>query len=257
MTITLKPIPSLSDNYIWLLINNTKSTAAIVDPGTSAGCEKFLEQEKIQPVAILVTHRHWDHVNGIEQLVNKYDIPVYGPATEFVPCLTTPLTENDDVRIPELELDLRVIDIGGHTAGHIGYLTDNKLFCGDTLFSAGCGRLLGGTAAQLHASLNRICQLPDDTVIYCTHEYTLDNLRFAQAVEPDNPHIQSRIDEVKALRAENLPSLPVTLEMEKRYNPFLRTSQKSIIQSVARYSGQQIENSEDCFTYLRMWKDGF
>lgn len=257
MSITIKPIPSLTDNYIWLFINTLKSTAVIVDPGTSAGCENFFEQEKIRPVAILVTHRHWDHVNGIEQLVKKYDIPVYGPATEVIPCLTTPLTENERISIPESGLDLQVMDIGGHTAGHIGYLTGNKLFCGDTLFSAGCGRLLGGTAAQLHASLNRISQLPDDTVIYCTHEYTLDNLRFAQAVEPGNPDIQSRIDEVKALRANNRPSLPVTLEMEKRYNPFLRTSKKSVMQAVAKQSGQQIKNSEDCFRYLRMWKDGF
>ena len=257
MTITVKPIPSLSDNYIWLLINQTKSTAAIVDPGTADGCEMFFQQEKIQPVAILVTHRHWDHVNGIEQLVNKYEMPVYGPASEPIPCLTTPLTDKDHIRISELELDLQVMDIGGHTAGHIGYLTENKLFCGDTLFSAGCGRLLGGTAAQLNASLNRICQLPDDTLIYCTHEYTLDNLRFAQAVEPENSDIQSRMNEVKALRASNLPSLPVTLDMEKRYNPFLRTSLDNIMQAVAQHSGQRIENSEDCFRYLRMWKDGF
>lgn len=257
MSITLKPIPSLSDNYIWLIINHSNSTAVIVDPGTSAGCENYFEKEKIRPLAILVTHRHWDHVNGIEELVKKYDIPVYGPATEFIPCLTTPLAANERISFPEIGLDLQVMDIGGHTAGHIGYLTDNKFFCGDTLFSAGCGRLLGGTAEQLHATLNRISQLPDETVIYCTHEYTLDNLRFAQAVEPDNPDIQKRIDEVKDLRANNQPSLPFTLEMEKRYNPFLRTSQQSVMQAVARHSGQQIDNSEDCFRYLRMWKDGF
>jgi len=257
MTITIKPLPSLTDNYIWLLINHSNSAAVIVDPGTAAGCEKFFDQEDVTPVAILVTHRHWDHVNGIEQLVKRYNIPVYGPASESIPCLTNPLPHDDRFSIPELKLDLQVMDIGGHTEGHIGYLTDNKLFCGDTLFSAGCGRLLGGTAAQLHASLNRISQLPDDTVIYCTHEYTLDNLRFAQAVEPDNPDIQRRIDEVKVLRANNLPSLPVTLEMEKRYNPFLRTSKKSVMQAVSRHSGFEIDNSEDCFRYLRMWKDGF
>lgn len=257
MTITLKPIPSLTDNYIWLLINYTNATAVIVDPGTSAGCEKFFQQQKIRPVAILVTHRHWDHVDGIEQLVKRYNIPVYGPATEFIPCITTLLSANERVSFPEVGLDLLVMDIGGHTAGHIGYLTDNKLFCGDTLFSAGCGRLLGGTAAQLHASLNRISQLPDETAIYCTHEYTLNNLQFAQAVEPNNPDIQRRIDEVKVLRAKDQPSLPCILGMEKRYNPFLRTDKQSVMQAVAQHSGQQIENSEDCFRYLRMWKDGF
>jgi hydroxyacylglutathione hydrolase len=149
------------------------------------------------------------------------------------------------------------MDISGHTAGHIGYLTDNKLFCGDTLFSAGCGRLFDGTAAQLHASIKRIGQLPGSTIIYCSHEYTLDNLRFAEAVEPDNPAIQSRIIEVEILRGKNLPSLPVTLEMEKRYNPFLRTDRENIMQAVAQHSGQKIDSSEDCFRYLRMWKDGF
>lgn len=257
MTMTLKPLPSLTDNYIWLFINHSNSTAVIVDPGTAAGCENFFDQEGIQPVAILVTHRHWDHVNGIEQLVQRYNIPVFGPATEPVPCLTNPLSHDDRFSIPELKLDFQILDIGGHTEGHIGYLTNNRLFCGDTLFSAGCGRLLGGTAAQLHASLNRISQLPDETAIYCAHEYTLDNLRFAQAVEPGNRDIQSRIDEVKTLRRENLPSLPSTLQMEKRYNPFLRTRQESVMQAVAEHSGQQIANSEDCFRYLRMWKDGF
>ncbi|MFV1975956.1 MAG: hydroxyacylglutathione hydrolase [Candidatus Scalindua sp.] len=257
MTILINPLPSLQDNYIWLLIDAVNSTAIIIDPGTAIGCEKFFEQHNIRPVAMLITHRHWDHVDGIEQLKQKFDIPVFGPATEFIPCLTTPLNSNDSVNIPELNLDFQIIDIGGHTAGHIGYLLDDKLFCGDTLFSAGCGRLFDGTAEQLHESLQRIKQLPEKTVIYCAHEYTLDNLRFAQAVDPDNQAIQSRIEEVKALRASNLPSLPFTLKDELRYNPFLRTEKESIMQAVAEYSGVQINNSEDCFRYLRLWKDGF
>ena len=257
MTVSVKPIPSLSDNYIWLIINDSEATVAIVDPGSSAGPISYIEKMNLQPAAILVTHHHWDHVNGIEELVNRFDIPVYGPATEYVPQLTTPLADNDNFSLPELKLGFDVMDISGHTAGHIGYLTGNKLFCGDTLFSAGCGRLFNGTAAQLHASLKRIGQLPDSTLIYCSHEYTLDNLRFAQAVEPDNSAIQSRITDVEILRGKNLPSLPVTLEMEKRYNPFLRTNRENIMQAVAQHSGQKIDNSETCFRYLRMWKDGF
>jgi hydroxyacylglutathione hydrolase len=257
MTIRLKPLPSLSDNYIWLLINDDNSTAIIIDPGSSEPCESFFAQEGIKPVAILVTHQHWDHVNGIEKLVRDYGLPVYGPSTETIPCLTTALNTNDRFTLPGFDLDFEVIDLSGHTAGHIGYLTDGMFFCGDTLFSAGCGRLLGGTAAQLHASLQRIKKLPRNLTIYCTHEYTLDNLHFAQAVEPDNEAIQVRLNQAKALREKNQPSLPFTIDQEIRYNPFLRTDKESVMNAVAQHSGQKIENSEDCFRYLRMWKDGF
>ncbi len=257
MTIQIKPLPSLTDNYIWLLIDTDSSTAIIIDPGTAISCEKFFEQQGISPVAMLITHRHWDHVDGIEQLQQKYDIPVFGPATEFIPCLTTPLNSNDSASVPELDLDFQIMDLSGHTAGHIGYLLDDKLFCGDTLFSAGCGRLFDGTAEQFHASLQRIKQLPTDTTIYCAHEYTLDNLRFAQAVEPDNEAVQSRIEEVKTLREKNLPSLPFMLKDELQYNPFLRTDKENVMQAVAHYSGVAIDNSEECFRYLRLWKDGF
>jgi len=257
MTFTLKAIPSLADNYIWLLVNDTTATAIIIDPGSSQPCEYFLDQENIRPVVILVTHRHWDHVNGIERLVQRYNIPVYGPATEYIPCQTNAVKAADRFRIEGFDIDFHVMDLSGHTAGHIGYLTEHGLFCGDTLFSAGCGRLFDGTAAQLHAAIQRIAQLPPDTTIYCAHEYTLDNLRFALAVEPDNPAIQQRFHEVKKLRENNLPSLPFTLEQEMRYNPFLRTGKENIMQAVAQHSGQDINNSEDCFRYLRMWKDGF
>jgi hydroxyacylglutathione hydrolase len=248
MTIRLKPLPSLSDNYIWLLINDENSTTIIIDPGSSEPCESFFAQEGINPVAILVTHRHWDHVNGIEKLVRDYDLPVYGPSTETIPCLTTALNTNDRFTLPGFDLDFEVIDLSGHTAGHIGYLTDGMFFCGDTLFSAGCGRLLGGTAAQLHASLQRIKKLPRNLTIYCTHEYTLDNLHFAEAVEPGNKAIQVRLNEA---------NLPFTIDQEIRYNPFLRTDKESVMKAVAQHSGQKIENSEDCFRYLRMWKDSF
>jgi hydroxyacylglutathione hydrolase len=257
MTYRLKAIPSLADNYIWLLVNDTTATAIIIDPGSSQPCKDFLDQENIRPVVILVTHRHWDHVDGIEKLVQCYNIPVYGPATEYIPCLTRAVRINDRLRFENFDIDFHVMDLSGHTAGHIGYLTDNMLFCGDTLFSAGCGRLFDGTAQQLHATLQRIKQLPEDTTIYCAHEYTLDNLRFAQAVEPENTAIQSRFEEVKALRSKNLPSLPFTLKNEMRYNPFLRTDKKNVMQAVAQHSGKDINNSEDCFKYLRMWKDGF
>ncbi len=257
MTIRIKAIPSLSDNYIWLIINNNDSTAIIIDPGSSEPCKSYFDQEDIKPVAILVTHRHWDHVNGIEKLVHDYELPVYGPSTEYIPCLTTALNVNDKFKLPEFDLDFEVIDLSGHTAGHIGYLTDGMFFCGDTLFSAGCGRLFDGTAAQLHASLQRIAKLPRNPTIYCAHEYTIDNLHFAQTVEPGNEEIQLRLNEAKTLRERNQPTLPFTIDQEIRYNPFLRTDKESIMKAVAQHSGQKIENSEDCFRYLRLWKDGF
>jgi hydroxyacylglutathione hydrolase len=256
-TIRLKPLPSLSDNYIWLLINDKNANAIIIDPGSSEPCEAFFSQENITPVAILVTHRHWDHVNGIEKLVQQYQLPVYGPSTEYIPCLTTALDVKDRFKIPHFDLSFEVIDLSGHTAGHIGYLTEDMFFCGDTLFSSGCGRLFDGTAAQLHASLQRILALPRHLTIYCTHEYTVDNLHFALAVEPENEEIQLRLNDAMALRQENQPTLPFTIDQEIRYNPFLRTDKESIMKAVAQHSGQIIANSEDCFRYLRLWKDGF
>lgn len=257
MTIRIKALPAFSDNYLWLLVNEQQATAAIVDPGSSAVCESFLEQENLELTAILITHHHWDHVGGIAQLTKHRQIPVFGPAAENIDGVNRPLAGGDHVKLPALGIEFEVLDLGGHTAGHIGYLADKVLFCGDTLFSAGCGRLFDGTAAQLHDSLARIQRLPGDTLIYCAHEYTLDNLKFAQAVEPDNPAILQRITEVSALRADKLPSLPVSLAMEQQYNPFLRTDQENIMQAVTAHSGQHIENSADCFKYLRMWKDGF
>ena len=257
MTIRLMALPAFSDNYIWLLINDKAATATIIDPGTAAVCESFLEQEKLDLVAILITHHHWDHIGGIGKLTKQRDIPVFGPSAEHISGANRALTGGDHFSLPEMALGFDVLDLSGHTAGHIGYLTENILFCGDTLFSAGCGRLFDGTAAQLHHSLNRIQQLPTKTVICCAHEYTLENLRFAAAVEPDNPAIKQRVDEVESLRATNQPSLPVTLAMEQRYNPFLRTHKDSIMRAVSAHSGVPIDNSEDCFRYLRMWKDGF
>ncbi len=257
MSLHLKALPSLSDNYIWLIINDADSSAIIIDPGRSEPCTRFLTQENINPIAILVTHRHWDHVEGIEKLVEVYDLPVYGPASENIPCRSKALEIGDRFKLPDFPLNFEVIDLSGHTEGHIGYLTDGMFFSGDTLFSSGCGRLLGGTALQLHNSLQRIKALPRDLTIYCTHEYTIDNLHFALKVEPDNEEIQLRLDEAKALRSNNQPTLPFTIDQEILYNPFLRTDRQSIKNAVAQHSGQDIETSEDCFRYLRLWKDGF
>ncbi len=257
MAYHLEALPSLSDNYIWLLINATTASAIIIDPGSSLPCESYFKQHDIQPVAILVTHRHWDHVDGIESLVRQFNIPVYGPANEYIPCLNFALKPDERVEIDGFDKHFQVIDLSGHTAGHVGYAIGNSFFCGDTLFSAGCGRLFDGTAEQLHTSIQRIKALPKETVIYCAHEYTLDNLHFAQAVEPDNPAIQKRLEDVIKLRSKNRPSLPFSLEQELQYNPFLRTEKEAVMQAVADHSGKNIKNSEDCFKYLRIWKDGF
>ena len=257
MNISLTALPAFSDNYIWLAINMQRSTAAIIDPGTADTCIDFLENKQISPVAILITHRHWDHTGGIAELLARYDIPVFGPANEKIQGITDRVTPGDHIKLDKIDTGFDVMDLSGHTSGHVGYLTEGVLFCGDTLFSAGCGRLFDGTAAQLYASLQRISALPGDTKICCAHEYTLDNLSFAATIEPDNSAIQQRIDEVRQLRSRDLPSLPVELREEKRYNPFLRTHLPAIATAVADHSGKNIDDSEQCFTALRMWKDGF
>jgi hydroxyacylglutathione hydrolase len=257
MPMQLVPVPAFSDNYIWLLINDTRKTAVIVDPGEAAGVMQYIKDEEIRPTAILVTHHHWDHTGGVNVLADAYDLPVYGPASENIAGIDIPLAGDDTFAIDELGIGFDVLDIGGHTAGHIGYLAGNILFCGDTLFSAGCGRIFDGTAQQLHASLQRIASLPDETLICCAHEYTLDNLRFAAAVEPGNTAIQQREQEVRQLRQQNRPSLPVKLGDEKCYNPFLRTSLDTVRDAVAAHCGMEILDDETCFRYLRMWKDSF
>ena len=248
---------AFEDNYIWLIRGKSPGHVAIVDPGDAGPVLAALEKQRLKPLAILCTHHHGDHVGGVEDILRHYSIPVYGPARERIAGLTHPLKEGDRVTLPELDLEFDALDVPGHTAGHVAYVGGGLLFCGDTLFSAGCGRLLGGTAEQMHASLSRLAALPEVTRVYCAHEYTEANLRFALAVEPDNADSRAYRDQARVLRQQNLSTLPSTIGLERRVNPFLRTALPRVRQAAEKQAGRALASETEVFAVLRRWKDGF
>jgi len=250
-------IPAFQDNYIWLIVNPLKHTVAIVDPGDATGVIAELRNSGYEPVAILITHHHADHVGGVMQLLKHYSIPVYGPGNESIPGRTHAVTEGDVIDIPGLDAQFNIMAVPGHTSGHIAYYGHGMLFIGDTLFMAGCGRLFEGTAAQMYDSLQKIASLPDATEIYCAHEYTLANLRFASAVEPNNTDIKARISHCNSLRQNHLPTVPGTLAIEKKTNPFLRTDIATVIAAAEQTAGHSISNQTGVFAVVRKWKDRF
>ena len=255
--LTIQAIPAFDDNYIWLIEDPDTHRVLIVDPGDAAPVISALKQQHLTPVALLITHHHHDHIGGVGALLDHYDMPVYGPKTESITGLTHPLSANPALTVDKAFPTITVLDIPGHTVGHIAFLIGDNLFCGDTLFGAGCGRLLGGTAEQLFQSLQQIANLPIYTKIFCAHEYTEKNLRFAATVEPDNIAIQQRIKTTASCRQQNLPSLPSDLALELATNPFLRCAQNTVIQSAQKFTGQILPTPVDVFTALRSWKDQF
>lgn len=250
-------IPAFKDNYIWFIQAPDTQHILIIDPGDAKPVIDTIVKYDLIPVAILITHGCHDHVDGIELLLKRYDIPVYGPSNEFIPYLTHPLTACDDLMVNPLFPSLRVLDIPGHTKGHIGFLIEGCLFCGDALFGAGCGRLHSGPAEVLFKSLQQIAKLPLDTLIYCAHEYTQENLRFASLIEPDNLAIKQRVVETKRLQQEDKPSLPSVLSLELQTNPFLRCDLEEVKNAAETWSSQQLETERQVFTALRKWKDEF
>lgn len=248
---------AFQDNYIWLIRGKSPDRVAIVDPGDAGPVLEALEKQRLKPAAILCTHHHGDHVGGVEDILKHYSIPVYGPARERIPAITHRLKENDRVKLPELDLEFSVLDVPGHTAGHIAYYGAGQVFCGDTLFSAGCGRLFEGTAEQMHASLSKFAALPESTAMYCGHEYTEANLRFALTVEPDNPDARAYRDQARALRAKNLPTLPSTIGRERRINPFLRSGLAAVRQAAEKHAGRTLGTGVEVFAAVRRWKDSF
>ena len=256
---TIIPLPAFRDNYIWLMHDGRH--ALVVDPGDAQPVIDHLEREQLQLAAILITHHHADHVGGLRSLLARTPVPVFGPAHEDIDGVDHRLVEGDTVHIAPMNLDFDVLDIPAHTAGHIAFVTPRGaarvLFCGDTLFSAGCGRLFEGSPSQLASSLAKLAALPDDTQVYCTHEYTLSNLAFAHAAEPHNPARDAYAARCKALRAANQPTLPSTIGLEKAVNPFLRSEQPGIHEAVAAHSGIRPRTALECLAALRAWKDNF
>lgn len=256
----LIPVPAFSDNYIWLLRKGNR--AVVVDPGDAKPVLAELSKHQLTLDTILITHHHPDHVGGVQELKNATGATVYGPLGETIPACDIRLKEGDEVPLDTFNLTLSVLDIPGHTAGHIayfGYLDDNQpvAFCGDTLFAGGCGRLFEGTPAQMVNSLAKLQALPLNTLVCCAHEYTLSNLKWALEVEPDNPVLQKRWKTCRQQREQGQPTLPSTIGVEMETNPFLRPLQQSIIDSAQRHAGKPLTSAVSVFASLREWKNNF
>lgn len=251
-------VPAFEDNYIWLIRGTSTDRVAIVDPGDATPVLEALSRSGHTPVAILCTHHHGDHIGGIDDLRRHFpDLAVYGPADEDIAGVTHPVRDGDTLSLPELGVRLEVLGVPGHTRGHVAYYGHGVLFCGDTLFSAGCGRLFEGTAKQMHHSLSRLAALPGDTLVYCAHEYTLANLRFARTVEPDNPAITAWREEAEALRGNHQPTIPTVLARERAVNPFLRSGQASVRTAAEQQAGRRLADEVSVFAAVRQWKDNF
>ncbi len=251
-------IPAFQDNYIWALSSLEGSELIVVDPGTADPVFAYLQKNNLRLSTILITHHHWDHSGGIEALRAQFpDVQVIGPAHDNVKGLTKPVKENDVLRLANTNITLRVLDIPGHTLGHIAFYNEEILFCGDTLFSSGCGRVFEGTPAQMYESLNKLKKLSKNTLIYCGHEYTLANIAFAQCVEPNNKALAKRKEDVEYLRAKQSPSLPSTIEQELMCNPFLRCEEIDVIQAVQNHAGINTTDPVSIFSHLREWKNNF
>jgi len=260
MSNLLFPIPAFTDNYIWALRCRDSNDLYVVDPGEAKPVLDYLTNNNLTLAGIVITHHHWDHIGGIDELRIHYDVPVYGPHSENIPNITHPLRGGD--LLPIAGFDFTIFEIPGHTLDHIAYYgtSDQQaplLFCGDTLFSAGCGRLFEGTPEQMHTSLQKLVELPDNTKVCCTHEYTMANLAFARHVEPNNTDIKQRYQHVEALRKNDQPSLPSTIAIEKQSNPFLHCSDISLRNNLGNHFSETPHTDIESFAALRRWKDNF
>jgi hydroxyacylglutathione hydrolase len=254
-------VPAFTDNYLWLI--NDGRHAAVVDPGDAAPVLAALAAHGLTLTAILLTHHHADHTGGVEELLRHGEVTVFGPGSEAITGVTKPLGQGDLIDVPGLDLRLAVLDVPGHTRGHIAYVRsggpeENWLFCGDTLFAGGCGRLFEGTPEQMMTSLAKLAALPGDTKVFCAHEYTVSNLRFAKAVEPENAALMERIDRENAKRAQNVPTVPSTIALEKETNPFLRSHEPAIAAELKKAGKLAAGQAPlEVFTALRQWKNSF
>lgn len=257
-TLSILTVPAFDDNYLWIVHNGRH--AIVVDPGDADAIVQALSQHQLTLSAILLTHHHPDHTGGVPALRALFEVPVYGPSNDGIEGITNALNDGDTVLIEPLSLKLEVMSVPGHTLGHIAYYTAEQawLFCGDTLFAGGCGRLFEGTPAQMLNSLDRLAALPENTLVYCAHEYTLSNLRFAQEIEPDNLELSARIVLEQSKRAQNTPTVPSQIGIEKLTNPFIRIRQASV-QKRLLDAGKifSIQDDVSNFAALREWKNNY
>lgn len=252
--LSITPISAFRDNYIWLIRDGQQ--AIVVDPGEADPVLRVLNKEQLTLAAILITHHHGDHTGGVQQLSAKYPATkVFGPAMENITGVTHLLREGDQVSVDGIATQFQVLDIPGHTAGHIAYYGEGALFCGDTLFSAGCGRLFEGTPMQMHDSLCKIKVLPHDTQVFCAHEYTLDNIAFAKWVEPNNSALKQREMEAHLLQDQDKPTVPSLLAIECLINPFLRFAEPTVIQAAETFAQRPLTSEAEVFATIRHWKD--
>ena len=248
-------IPAFSDNYFWLVHARVERAAWVVDPGDAGPVQAALARLDLDLAGIVVTHHHPDHTGGVSRLAERHDARIVGPASERIPQVQRTLGDGDAVEIAGARFE--VIEVPGHTLDHIAYhcTTEAVLFCGDTLFAGGCGRVFEGTAAQMQTSLARLAALPGDTRVYCAHEYTLANLAFARLVEPDNDALAAREAEARSLRAADTPTVPSTIGLERATNPFLRWAEAPVVAAASERRGTRVEEPAAVFAEIRRWKD--
>ena len=253
--LTISAIPAFDDNYIWLLTGTGKA-CAVVDPGDEEPVLEVLAEKGLDLRYILLTHHHYDHTGGVTDLLKQFNATVFGPADSRIPTVDETCREGDRVVLPELDAEFQVLEVAAHTRSHIAFYGENALFCGDTLFSIGCGRFFEGTPADMQQALDKLAALPPETKIYCAHEYTQANCAFAIQVEPGNAALQARCDEVNKLRSAGRITLPSTLADELASNPFLRTREDSVVQA-ARKSDPSATPGISTMAAIRAWKDRF
>lgn len=254
-SIEVVPVRAFSDNYIWTLRDQTH--AIVVDPGDAKPVQDYLAAEKLELAGIIITHHHNDHIGGVKALIAGRKIPVFGPHDERVPDATQRLREGETITLPHFGIRLTVLEVPGHTRSHIAYHGEGMLFCGDTMFAAGCGRLFEGTPAQMHDSLAKFMRLPDDTRVYCTHEYTLSNIKFARAADPDNADLQAWEARARALREVDTPTVPTTIALERATNPFVRCGTQGVATAASRHAGKTLAEPVAVLAAIREWKNSF
>jgi len=252
------PIPAFDDNYIWALRGHTQESIVVVDPGDADPVLSYLREHNAKLVGILITHHHWDHTGGVEQLKAQFDVPVYGPANSPYAGITDPLEDGSEIEILDNRLQIKAVP--GHTLDHIAYLQPDQkpqLFSGDTLFMAGCGRLFEGTPQQMQAAMDYFASLPEETEVFCTHEYSIANLRFAQAVEPRNREIIHSLEFCTERRQEKRPTLPSSIARELLINPYMRTREPDVKAAAEHHAGRALANEVEVLAAVREWKNRF